>query len=229
VAADVRRFADAGELGQALASEIVELQPELLGCPGGRSLMTTYRALAESKADLSGTTIVMMDEYVPVPPPTAHYSCRGFALREIARPLGIPDERVWLPDLEDPADYETRIESAGGIDMFLLAAGASDCHVAFLPPGSPVDGTTSVVQLAESTRRDNLATFPEFASLDEVPTQGVSVGLGTITRARRLRLVLHGPDKRAAAERILARDRFDASWPATIVHEHQDAQVLIAP
>jgi glucosamine-6-phosphate deaminase len=229
VAADLRRFADAGELGLALASEIVELQPELLGCPGGRSLMTTYRALAESKADLSGTTIVMMDEYVPVPPPTAHYSCRGFALREIARPLGIPDERVWLPDLEDPADYETRIESAGGIDMFLLAAGASDCHVAFLPPGSPVDGTTSVVQLAESTRRDNLATFPEFASLDEVPTQGVSVGLGTITRARRLRLVLHGPDKRAAAERILARDRFDASWPATIVHEHQDAQVLIAP
>jgi glucosamine-6-phosphate deaminase len=229
VAADVRRFADAGELGQALASEIVELQPELLGCPGGRSLMTTYRALAESKADLSGTTIVMMDEYVPVPPPTAHYSCRGFALREIARPLGIPDERVWLPDLEDPADYETRIESAGGIDMFLLAAGASDCHVAFLPPGSPVDGTTSVVQLAESTRRDNLATFPEFASLDEVPTQGVSVGLGTITRARRLRLVLHGPDKRAAAERILARDRFDASWPATIVHEHPDAQVLVAP
>jgi glucosamine-6-phosphate deaminase len=229
VAAEVRRFADADELGRALAREIVELQPGLLGCPGGRSLMTTYRALGDSKADLSGTTIVMMDEYVPAPPPTAHYSCRGFALREIAAPLGILDERVWLPDPEDPADYETRIESAGGIDLFLLASGASDCHVAFLPPGSPVDGTTTVVQLAESTRRDNLATFPEFASLGDVPTQGVSVGLGTITRARRLRLVLHGPDKRTAAARILARDRFDPSWPATIVHEHPDAQVLVAP
>jgi glucosamine-6-phosphate deaminase len=104
VAAEVRRFADADELGQALAREIVELRPGLLGCPGGRSLMTTYRALGESKADLSGTTIVMMDEYVPVPPPTAHYSCRGFALREIAGPLGIPDERVWLPDPDDPAE-----------------------------------------------------------------------------------------------------------------------------
>jgi glucosamine-6-phosphate deaminase len=229
VAAEVRRFADAAELGRALAREIVELQPELLGCPGGRSLMTTYRALGESKADLSGTTIVMMDEYVPVPPPTAHYSCRGFALREIAAPLGIPEKRVWLPDPEDPADYETRIESAGGIDLFLLASGASDGHVAFLPPGSPVDGTTTVVRLAESTRRDNLATFPEFASLDAVPTHGVSVGLGTITRARRLRLVLHGRDKRTAGERVLARDRFDPSWPATIVHEHPDAQVLVAP
>src|SRR5205823_2924916 len=119
VAAEVRRFADADELGRALAREIVELRPGLLGGPGGRSLMTTYRALGESKADLAGTTIVMMDEYVPVPPPTAHYSCRGFALREIARPLGISNERMWLPDPEDPADYETRIASAGGIDMFL--------------------------------------------------------------------------------------------------------------
>lgn len=229
MAAEVRRFADADELGRALARDIVELRPELLGCPGGRSLITTYRALAESKADLSGTTIVMMDEYVPVPPPTAHYSCRGFALREIAGPLGIPDERVWLPDPDDPGEYEQRIGAAGGIDVFLLASGASDCHVAFLPPGSSLDGTTSVVRLAESTRRDNLATFPEFASLDDVPTQGVSVGLGTIAGARRLRLVLHGPDKRTAAERILARDHFDPSLPATIVHEHPDAQILVAP
>ncbi len=227
--ADVRRFADAEELGRALAEEIVELAPDLLGCPGGRSLLTTYRALAASDVRLSGTTIVMMDEYVPVPPPTAHYSCRGFALREIADPLGIPEERVWLPDPDDPGAYDERIEHAGGIDMFLLASGASDCHVAFLPPGSPADGATSVVRLADSTRRDNLATFPEFTSIDEVPTHGVSVGLGTIARARRLRLVLHGPDKRTAAERILARDRFDPSWPATVVHEHPDAQILLAP
>jgi glucosamine-6-phosphate deaminase len=229
VPAEVRRFADADALGRALAREIVELQPKLLGCPGGRSLVTTYCALAESQPDLSGTTIVMMDEYVPVPPASAHYSCRGFGLREIAAPLGIPEERVWLPDPDHAGDYDERIAAAGGIDVFLLASGASDCHVAFLRPGSPRDGKTSVVELAESTRRDNLATFPEFASVEEVPKHGVSVGLGTITAAKRLRLVLHGADKRQAAERILARDCFDPDWPATIVHEHPDAQVLVAP
>jgi glucosamine-6-phosphate deaminase len=229
VPAEVRRFADAEELGRALAHDIVELRPKLLGCPGGRSLVSTYRALAESDPDFSGTTIVMMDEYVPVPPTSAHYSCRGFGLREIAGPLSIPEERVWLPDPDDPDAYDRRIERGGGIDLFLLASGASDCHVAFLRPGSPREGRTSVVELADSTRRDNLATFPEFASVDDVPERGVSVGLGTITAARRLRLVLHGPDKRQAAERILARDRFDPDWPATIVHEHPDAQVLLAP
>jgi len=227
--ADVRAFADEEELGSALAQEIVEIAPTLLGCPGGRSLVSTYRALASSGADLSGTTVVMMDEYVPVPPPSAHHSCRGFALREIAGPLGIPEERVWLPDPDDPAAYDERIASAGGIEIFLLASGASDGHVAFLPPGAPLDGKTSVVRLAESTRRDNVATFREFASADDVPEHGVSVGLGTIASARRLRLVLHGPDKRAATERLLALGRFDPAWPASVVHEHPDAQILVAP
>src|SRR5206468_1995431 len=107
--AEVRRFSGEEELGATLAREIAELAPSLLGCPGGRSLVSTYRALAASGADLSRTTIVMMDEYVPVPPPSAHHSSRGFALREIAHPLGIPEERVWLPDADDPAAYDERI------------------------------------------------------------------------------------------------------------------------
>ena len=223
----VRVFADADELGSALAREIVELQPSLLGCPGGRSLVSTYRALTASDEDLSGTTVVMMDEYVPVPPPSAHYSCRGFALREIAEPLGIPRDSVWLPDPDEPAAYDARIEAAGGIDLFLLASGASDGHVAFLPPGSPLGGRTSVVRLAETTRRDNVATFPEFASADEVPEHGVSVGLGTIADARRVRLVLHGRDKRAAAERVTSLDDFDPSWPASVVHVCADAEIWL--
>ena len=223
---EVRRFDDAAALGRALAREIVDARPSLLGCPAGRSLLSTYRALAGSSLD---ATIVMMDEYVPVPPPGAHHSCRGFALREIAAPLGLPAERVWLPDPDDPAAYDERIAAAGGVDLFLLASGASDGHVAMLAPGSPRDGRTSLVDLAETTRRDNLRTFPEFASLDEVPHRGVSVGLGVIGEARALRLVLHGEDKRRAVDRLLALDAFDPEWPASIVHDHPDAQILVEP
>jgi glucosamine-6-phosphate deaminase len=223
----VRVFADADELGAALAGEIVLLRPRLLGCPGGRSLVSTYRALAGSHADLGETTIVMMDEYVPVPPPEAHYSCRGFALREIAAPLGIPAERVWLPDPDEPEAYDARIAGAGGVDLFLLASGASDGHVAFLPPGSPLDGGTSVVRLAASTRRDNVATFPAFASVDDVPEHGVSVGLGTIRGARRARLVLHGEGKRDAAARVRELDDFDPNWPASVIHACADGEIWL--
>jgi glucosamine-6-phosphate deaminase len=220
--AEVRRFGDADELGRTLAEELAAAAPRLLGCPGGRSLLTTYHAV-RTLGGLRATTAVLMDEYVPVPPVDAHFSCRGFAEREI------PADDVWVPDPDDPDAYDERIAAAGGVDVFLLASGASDGHVAMLGPGAPRDGRTSVVELAETTRRDNLATFPEFTSLDEVPTHGVSVGLGTIGAARALRLVIHGPDKREAVDRLLALDRFDPQWPASIVHDHDDAQILVAP
>jgi glucosamine-6-phosphate deaminase len=231
VTAAVRVFAAPDVLGAALAGEILERYarssgPFLLGCPGGRSLRTTYRALAAAGAGLPRLVVVMMDEYVGAPV-DSHYSCRGFALRDLAAPLGLRDAQLWLPDPDDARAYDSRIAAAGGIDLFLLASGASDGHVAFVPPGSAREGRTSVLAIAESTRRDNLATFPEFASLDEVPTRGVSVGLATIADARALRLVLHGPDKRRAAARLLALDRFDPDWPASIVHEHDDAEIWL--
>jgi glucosamine-6-phosphate deaminase len=229
--AEVRVFSGAGELGEALAAEILARYaatdgPFLVGCPGGRSLVSTYRALAARGPELERLVVVMMDEYVGAPA-GAHYSCRGFAHRELAGPLGLRDEQLWLPDAGDPGAYDERIAEAGGIDLFLLASGASDGHVAFVPPGSPRAGRTAVLALAETTRRDNLATFPAFASLDEVPREGVSVGLGTIADARALRLVLHGAGKRDAAERLLALDTFDPSWPASIVHDHPDAEIWL--
>lgn len=229
--AELRVFPDPDALGAALAGEVLDAYtrsegPFLLGCPGGRSLLTTYRALASLQPELDRLVVVMMDEYLGAPP-DAHYSCRGFARRELAAPLGLREEQVWLPEPEDPAAYDERIAGVGGIDLFLLASGASDGHVAFVPPGSPRDGRTSVLALAESTRRDNLATFPRFASLDEVPSHGVSVGLGTILGARSVRLVLHGAGKRAATARLLELDGFDPSWPASIVHDHDDAEIWV--
>lgn len=227
MAADVRVYESPEAIGERLAAQIADRHdassgPFLLGCPGGRSLRSTYAALARSGRSFDRLVVVMMDEYAGAPP-GAHYSCTRFAREEIAAPLGIPEERTWLP-----ADgYDERIAQAGGVDVFLLASGASDGHVAFLPPGSPRDGTTSVIEIAESTRRDNLATFPAFASVDEVPTHGISVGLGTISSARSLRLVLHGAGKREAARRLLSLDHFDPQWPASIVHDHEDAIIYV--
>jgi glucosamine-6-phosphate deaminase len=236
IGARIRTFGDPERLGESLADEILARytghggERFLLGCPGGRSLRTTYRALASRRTDLARLVVVMMDEYVldgAAAAPDAHYSCSGFARREIAAPLGLAPEQVWLPDPHDPAAYDERIAAAGGIALFLLASGASDGHVAFLPPGSPLDGRTSLVPLAETTRRDNLATFPAFRGLDEVPRHGVSVGLATIGAAASVRLVLHGPDKAGATARLLALDGFDPGWPASVVHACADSEIWV--
>ena len=249
---EVRVFPDDAALGVALADEIVAGIDEarasgrryVLGCPGGRSPRSTYQALAErvAGADISHLVIAMMDDYVlPMAnggfehcPADAHYSCRRFAHVEIAALLNetaavsLPIDHVWLPDPADPPAYRLRLEEAGGVDLFIVASGASDGHVAFVQPGTSMDSDVSIIPLAEATRRDNMATFPEFTSLDEVPEHGVSVGLGTIRDvSERVRLIINGEAKRLAARRVMGADDFDPDWPATFIHRCRDAQIWL--
>ncbi len=245
----VRTFPTAEALGRTLAGQIADGltvaaaagRRYVLGCPGGRSARTTYRALVAEvrrrRLAVDHLVIAMMDEYVqPKPggfacvPADAHFSCRGFADREIAGPLAAAagtDVEVWLPDPECPAEYDERLRAAGGIDLFILASGASDGHVAFNPPGTAACERTRVVELAASTRRDNVATFPEFTGPDDVPTHGVTVGPATIAeQSHRAVLVLLGPDKRQAYQRITTAARYGPDWPATIIAQCPNAEIF---
>ena len=247
-----RIFDDSASLGSALARRILggisaaarEGRPYLLGCPGGRSLLATYRMLSrhagERSADLRPLQIVMMDDYVTGNegvfshvPFDAHYSCRRFAVEEIVNPLsdlpGAPDRhRIWMPDPADPSRYDRLIAEAGGIDLFLLASGATDGHIAFNPPGSPRNSITRIVELPPETRRDNMATFPGFRSLAEVPTHGVTVGIGTIAeQSRSAVMVCLGAEKSTAVERIRTSRSYDPAWPATIVTEIPRSELWI--
>ncbi|MEP9387419.1 hypothetical protein [Mesorhizobium sp. KR9-304] len=218
----------------------------VLGCPGGRSPMPVYEALAARLAarpvDCSRLIIAMMDEYLIVtpdgallpPPVSAHYSCRGFGEREIVGHInaGLPDAfrvrpgNFWMPDPSEPGDYDRRLAAAGGVDLFLLASGAGDGHIAFNPPGSPRDSRSRVVDLAEQTRRDNLATFPDFKSLDEVPKHGITIGIASIAElSKAAAMIVWGAGKRTAYSRISEATAYDPAWPATIVVECRDAEL----
>ena len=135
-------------------------------------------------------------------------------------------DAIWFPDPHDPAAYDARIADAGGIDFFLLASGASDGHVAFNPPGSPRTSRTRIVELSEETRRDNLQTFPTFGSLDQVPHHGVGVGIATIASAKEAAMVVWGAGKRQTLARMLRASRYEPDWPATIIHECANREIV---
>ncbi|MFC9501406.1 6-phosphogluconolactonase [Streptomyces sp. NPDC056982] len=242
-------FDDPEALGRALAAEIAdeigeaaqEGRPYALGCPGGRSALSTYRALADEAArralDLGHVTIVMMDEYLERDEatggfrridPSLPHSCLRFGLVEIVQRLneavgagrGIDRDRLWVPDPADPEEYDKRIADLGGIDLFILASGAGDGHIAFNPPGTAVSTRTHITPLAEQTRRDNLATFPTFGGLGDVPRHGVTVGIATIKeQSARAVMVAHGADKALTARRLGAADRYQSDWPATVLSD----------
>lgn len=243
-----------GDLGLHLAERILAGiraagsagRSYVLGCPGGRSPMPVYEAMAARLAadpvDCSRLVIAMMDEYLLgdpasglVPPPAeAHFSCRGFGEREILgrinavlpEAMRIPAENFWMPDPAAPEAYDGRLVAAGGIDLFLLASGAGDGHIAFNPPGSSRHSTSRVVELNEQTRIDNLATFPDFAGIEEVPRYGLTIGIATIAAlSSSVAMIVWGEGKREACSRLVAARGYDERWPATIVTECRAAEL----
>ena len=217
----------------------------LLGCPTGRTPRPVFAAMAnrlgEAPQDLSHLVLVMMDEYL-VPgsggleyaPAENPWSCHHFARAEIAdrlnRALGpeqrVQDEAIWFPDPRQPAAYDARIAAAGGIDVFILASGASDGHVAFNPPGSPRDSRTRVISLSDETRRDNLQTFPSFGTIEAVPCHGVSVGIDTIAASKEAVMIVWGAGKRLTLTRMRTAEGYQPDWPATVIHECPAGEIL---
>lgn len=230
----------AGEIADGIAAAAAEGRTYVLGCPGGRSPKPVYAALAaeirQRRLGLGHLVIAMMDEYVVADgpeagsqprgyanvDPSAAFSCARFGREVIVGQLaeaGTGTPELWLPDARDPQVHEDRIAERG-IDLFILASGSGDGHVAFNSPGAPADSRTRVVPLPESTRRDNVRTHPDFGSWQNTPSFGVTVGIATITQySARAVLLAHGAEKRVAAAHLAAAQQYDPSWPSTVVHD----------
>lgn len=251
--APIRIFPTPDAIGEELAGRLlsrierarIASRRFLLGWPTGRSpkplVAAMARRLAKTPQDLSHVVFVMMDEYLVsvgdelrYAPADALWSCHYFVRVDIAEPLNgalpeafrVPAPSIWFANPANPAEYDSRIEAAGGIDYFILASGASDGHVAFNQPGSPRDSRTRIIPLAEQMRRDNLQTFPTFGTLDTVPRHGISVGIETIVRSREAAMIAFGEGKRLTVERMRAASRYEPDWPATLVHELAACEVF---
>jgi glucosamine-6-phosphate deaminase len=221
-------------------------RPFVLGCPGGRTPRSSYSALAAmikaGKQDISHVVIAMMDEYLQENPDGTyinhsedkHFSCTRFAKLEILSVLNagapeggkIPAENVHFPDASDPQGYEEYLRKVG-VNVFLMASGGSDGHVAFNPPGTEKDARTRIVRIADETRQDNLGTFPDFKDINEVPKYGVSVGPATMIDVSEIAIMeLIGSHKNQAFKRILAATGYESDWPSTVVRECKDYYIL---
>jgi glucosamine-6-phosphate deaminase len=63
-----------------------------------------------------------------------------------------------------------------------------------------------------------MKTFPDFKKLSEVPQYGLTVGLKTIfSLSKKGILVLTGKEKKRAFRRLQQLNKFDVSWPASII------------
>ncbi len=118
--------------------------------------------------------------------------------------------------------YEEKIDSMGGIDIQLLGIG-SNGHIAFNEPSDSFEKYSHVVKLKESTIKDNSRFFK---SIDEVPTHAVTMGIGSIMKAKRILLIATGENK-ADAVKQLVNGNVTPMCPASVLQFHKDVTIML--
>ncbi len=207
-------------------------KPFVLGLPTGGTVEEMYAALSalvkNQKLSFKDAVSFNMDEYVGLSPEhdqSYHYYMNHHLFSHVDMdPKNVHILNGQAADLQaECAAYEKAIEQAGGIDLFLGGVGQNG-HLAFNEPGSSFDSRTRVVDLTENTIEANSRFFG--GDMKAVPTQALTVGIGTVLAAKEL-LFLASGEKKAEAVAQLTKDVICTQWPVTALKTHANATLLV--
>lgn len=235
---------DAKEMGKRAAGLVVDDMAEhatyVLGLATGSTPLPLYtecvRLHKQDKQDFSTVITFNLDEYVGLPPDHPA-SYRHFMDENLFNHINVNPKLTHVPHSNVPYDseddikriqaicdeYEAMIDDIGGIDHQVLGIG-SNGHIGFNEPGSSLGSLTRIKTLTESTRRDNARFFNN--NIDEVPKYAITMGIGTILKARKVVLLANGESKADAVADAL-EGPVTAMCPASALQLHRFATYVI--
>jgi len=218
------------EVAKLLYAQITRKPTSVLGLATGSTPLGVYKLLVEYHArgtDFSRLTTFNLDEYVGLAPD--HPQSYNYYMKEnLFSKVNLKPENTHVPnglapDLEAECQrYEELIKKAGGIDLQILGIGTNG-HIGFNEPGTDFGAITHVVDLAESTIRDNSRFF---ASIDEVPTRAISMGIKTIMQAKEIVLMASGGSK-ADAVYAAVHGPVTPDVPASVLQLHPSVTLVV--
>lgn len=107
-------------------------------------------------------------------------------------------------------------------DIQLLGLG-SNGHIAFNEPGTKFGSLTHVVDLTESTIKDNSRLFKD---ISEVPRQAFTQGLRNIMNAKKILILASGANK-AKAVYGMVKGEVTEALPASVLQLHPDCTLIV--
>lgn len=205
-------------------------RPFVMGLPTGSSPMPVYEEwIRRHKAgEMSFKNVVTfnMDEYVSIPEDHPE-SYHAFMYTNLFNHIDIPRENINIlngngADLDKVCkDYEAKIKQLGGIELFLGGIGP-DGHIAFNEPGSSLVSRTRVKTLSYDTILANSRFFDD--DMSKVPTQALTVGVGTVMDAREVVIIITGFNK-ARAVREVIEGGVSHMWTVSMLQLHEHAVI----
>lgn len=233
---------DAAKAGSIyVAQQIAELIREkaakgdvaVLGLATGSSPTRVYEELVRMHREegLSFRNVVTfnLDEYYPMNPLSLQSYVR-FMNEYLFNHVDIDRANIHIPDgtiardqvYDYCADYEKKIMDVGGIDIQILGIGRTG-HIGFNEPGSKQNSITRLITLDHITRIDAAS---DFFGEENVPRKAITMGVGTILKARRVFLMAWGEGKAKVIQQTVEGDITD-SIPATFLQLHPHTEFIL--
>ena len=223
------------EMSKAAAAVIADqlkAKPEsVLGLATGTTPIGLYAELVKAcdagEISFANAQSFNLDEYRGLPG-THDQSYRYFMQENLFDHVDIDVAKTHVPDgsMEDAeaacAAYEEAIAQAGGVDLQLLGLGHNG-HIGFNEPCDSFPVNTHCVKLTESTIEANSRLFD---SIDDVPREAYTMGIGTIMKARKILLVVSGAGK-AEIVRDVVCGPVVPQVPASVLQLHPAVTVVV--
>lgn len=215
-----------------IADAIAQKPDVVLAVPTGRTQVALYRELITlthvRQLNWSRVRTFNLDEFLGVSRDTPG-SYRRFMQEHLYSQVNIDPANTDCPRGEttdvdaECVRYEHTIESAGGLDLAILGLG-SNAHIAFNEPAAVLVGPTHRVTLDEPSRAANAAWFG--GDMNRVPREALTMGVGTLLKARQIVMVAVGGEK-ADAVKAMVEGGITTAVPASLLQLHRHARVIV--
>ena len=197
--------------------QLVEKVFQQLVLPTGSTPIGLYKELAKRNLNWSYVRTFNLDVYIMNPNHSQSY--QTFMKENLFNRINIYPDNYHFP-FRPTLAYEDKINYFGGVDLCILGIG-SNGHIAFNEPGSSFKSRTRVVDLDEQTIQDNSRFFD---SVDDVPKQAITMGIGTIMESKKIILMASGDHKKDILEKAL-NGKVTEDVPASVLQTHKNVEV----
>ena len=200
-----------------IEAQIKEHPLSTLSLPTGSTPLGMYEELTNRKLDWKSVITFNLDVYLMNI--TRPESYQSYMRKNLFDRTNIYPDNSHFPFRPTEA-FEDKIEGSMGIDLCILGIG-NNGHIAFNEPGSSFKSRTSVVDLSEQTIKDNSKFFD---SIDDVPKQAITMGLGTIMESKKIVLMANG-DHKLNILNVAMNGEVTEDVPASILQNHDNVEV----
>lgn len=218
-------------VGEYICHFIRNHSQPVIGFATGSTPLGVYRYFIDNyqaqKVSFRQVKAFNLDEYVGLTP--SHPRSFASAMKnELFSHIDILPENINALDgskedmIQECQRYESLID-ANPIDIQILGIGM-DGHIAYNEPGSPLDGACHVVDLHQESIESSLDYG--FDHIEDVPTQGVTQGIGTIMKAKQLIMMAKGERKADLVKRMIYGE-VTPDFPSSIIQRHPNVIVCL--